>query len=387
MQERRFQNPTPKKHRRRWRIRLWQDVLVEGRVTRKQVSQDLGPATLPFREAAKRAQDIMAPLNRGSITINSSVTFEFFVKGTYIPAELPLQTKCSQQRYKGIIKNYLLPNFGTRTIAEMNIQRIQLYFSGFAKSPLSQESREKIWTVLSSIMKACIKYGAVTVNPCHGVRLPPAPAGVAVKPHINERQFDQLVELMQEPYASMVFVACWTGLRISELIGLRWGDVGEDSLTIDEKCCRGEWGAPKSRASNVTIAVLPDVISRLHRLKTLTAQIGGGRGGYQTFKIVKADGSKDLVFQSIRRGVAMRDNNILSRHIKPAGKQLGIPFVNWRCLRTSFATLLKERGVHVRDAQALMRHSRASTTMDIYQQTTDDHQRQALLRVSSSMVN
>ena len=64
----------------------------------------------------------------------------------------------------------------------------------------------------------------------------------------------------------------------------------------------------------------------------------------------------------------MRDNNILTRHIKPAGKQLGLGFVNWRCLRTSFATWCKVAGIDVNDAQALARHSRPSTTMDVYMQ-------------------
>jgi integrase len=73
----------------------------------------------------------------------------------------------------------------------------------------------------------------------------------------------------------------------------------------------------------------------------------------------------------------------LVRHLKLAGKKLGIPWVNFRCLRTFFATMLKENGVHVRDAQALMRHSRASTTLDIYQQTTDAHQRRALSRLDA----
>jgi integrase len=178
-------------------------------------------------------------------------------------------------------------------------------------------------------------------------------------------------------------------LRISELAGLRWNDVGHESLTIDERYCRGDWGAPKSDASNAMIGVLPDVISRIHRLKGMTVVIGGGRGGHQTFKVVKSDALDALVFQSVRKGAPMRDNNILARHIKPAAKRLGMPWVNWRCLRTSFATLLKDRGVPVRDAQALLRHSRSSTTLDIYQQTTDAHQRAALVRLQrgSAMVN
>jgi hypothetical protein len=48
----------------------------------------------------------------------------------------------------------------------------------------------------------------------------------------------------------------------------------------------------------------------------------------------------------------MRDNNILVRHLKPAGETLGIGWVNWLVLRRSFATWLKMAGADVKDAQA-----------------------------------
>ena len=74
----------------------------------------------------------------------------------------------------------------------------------------------------------------------------------------------------------------------------------------------------------------------------------------------------------------MRDNNVLVRHLKPAGRKLGIEWVNWQVLRRSFATSLKIAGADVKDAQALMRHSRASTTLDIYQQFVPESQRRAV---------
>ena len=79
--------------------------------------------------------------------------------------------------------------------------------------------------------------------------------------------------------------------------------------------------------------------------------------------VVKKDGPDDLVFHSVRTGAPMRDNNILSRFINPAARMIGLPFVNWRCLRTSHATWLKMSGADVKDAQAQLRHSRASTTL------------------------
>lgn len=79
----------------------------------------------------------------------------------------------------------------------------------------------------------------------------------------------------------------------------------------------------------------------------------------------------------------MRDNNILSRFIKPAARALGLGFVNWKCLRTSRATWLVQAGANPKDVQGLMRHSRVSTTMDIYAQTVADSQRQAIAKVTA----
>ena len=81
----------------------------------------------------------------------------------------------------------------------------------------------------------------------------------------------------------------------------------------------------------------------------------------------------------------MRDNNILSRHIKPAARKIGLGSVNWRCLRTSHATWLNMAGADVKDAQAQMRHSRSSTTLDIYQQFIPESQQRAVAKTQQPM--
>ena len=122
------------------------------------------------------------------------------------------------------------------------------------------------------------------------------------------------------------------------------------------------------------------MIERLERLKTLVVEVKAGRA-VRRYRAVKASGPDDLVFPSLVKGAPMRDNNILSRHLKPAGRQLGIGWVNWQVLRRSFATWLQQVGVDVKDAQGLMRHSRASTTMDVYQQIVPESQRRAVERL------
>jgi integrase len=89
------------------------------------------------------------------------------------------------------------------------------------------------------------------------------------------------------------------------------------------------------------------------------------------------------VFQSVAVGAPMRDNNILVRHIKPAARELGIGWVNWQVLRRSCATWLQQAGVDVKDAQGLLRHSRASTTQDVYQQLVPESQRVAVRKLTA----
>jgi integrase len=80
----------------------------------------------------------------------------------------------------------------------------------------------KIRDVLSSIVGSAKKYGLLVTNPVEGVQLPPSRRGKRVKLYVTPAQFGTLIELIPEPYASMVFVAIYTGLRVSEVIGLRW---------------------------------------------------------------------------------------------------------------------------------------------------------------------
>lgn len=213
------------------------------------------------------------------------------------------------------------------------------------------------------------------------------------QPHITPEEFLRLVELVAEPYSTMIYTAVFTGLRVSELIGLRWEDVHDESLSIDERYISrfpgGDWSVTKTEGSAASISVHPSVIARIRRLKSLEVEVNwGGRGARKRIKVVRADGPKDLLFQSIRKGAPMRDENILQRHLRPAAIKLGIDpkKATWRALRTSCATWMVEAGADPKSVQGQMRHSRISTTMDIYAQHVPEAQRRAVDRMMS-MVN
>lgn len=152
----------------------------------------------------------------------------------------------TQARYRGITNNYLLPAFGKLCLRDLRSLQLQKYFSAMPASNLTYESREKIRDTLSSILASAVRYQLLVRNPVEGVQLPPNRKGKRVtKPNLSSEQFDQILAGIPEPYATMFYVAVYSGLRVSELIGLRWNDVGDDCFMVDERCCRGDWSAPK----------------------------------------------------------------------------------------------------------------------------------------------
>jgi len=381
MAKRRFQSPEPERSGNWWYLRYWTDVFENGKLVRKRIRHKLAPGNKGEREVKKIAAEFLRPMNQGLQTIGSATLFSDYVQNTYSSTLLPLMAKSTRDRYDGIIRNYLTPAFRSKCLRDLSPLTVQQYFSSVSDSKLSYESRDKIRDVLSSILASAVTYGLLVKNPTEGVKLAPARRGNRVKPSLEPTKFMALLTLIPEPYSTMVHVAVYTGLRASEIIALRWGNVGVDSITVAERCCRGDWGAPKSDASNATIAVNPSVIDRIHRLKTLTIEVRAG-SALRRYPAVKRSGPEDLVFPSVKDGKPMRDNNVLSRFIKPAARKLGIGFVNWQVLRRSHATWLKLAGADPKDAQAQMRHSRVTTTLEIYQQFIPESQRRAVNKLS-----
>jgi hypothetical protein len=240
MARRRHQHPEPKKHGNYWTIVVWKDEFQNGKLQRRQVRVRLAPLDKKWREVLRLRDEYLRPLNQGLTSIGSATNFRTYVENTYIPLEMPLLAKTTQERYSGVLEHYLLPTFGELCLSELTPMTLQKYFSGMSTWKLSGESRQKIRVVLASVFRTAVKkYGLLVANPMDGIQLPPNKTGKRKKPFLSPEQFDELLHALPEPFATMVYVATYSGLRISELIGLKWHDIGFDSITIDERYCRG----------------------------------------------------------------------------------------------------------------------------------------------------
>src|SRR5215471_7676796 len=158
MARRRFQSPKPKRRGKWWCLLYWQDEFIDGRRVRKRKRVNLAPANMPEREVNKIAAEHLRPMNQGLTTVGSATNFADFVDTVYIPVLLPKMAKSTQGRYKGIIDNYLKPQFQKLCLRDISVLTVDRYLTSLAKSDLSLESIDKIRDVLSGILGAAVRY-------------------------------------------------------------------------------------------------------------------------------------------------------------------------------------------------------------------------------------
>ena len=223
MARRRFQDPAPKRRGAWWTIQVRRDDFAGGTRKRTKTRVRIAPATVPEREARKIAAEYLRPLNQGLESIGSATNFSVYVEKTYIPVVMPLMAKSTQERSEGVIRNYLIPAFGKLCLRDLTPLSVQRYFSNMASSILAHESRDKIRDVLSSVLGSAVQYGLLVKNSVEGIRLPAQRRGRRRdKPYLTPAQFDELLALIPEPYATMVYVAIYTGFGLAN----SWDSVG-----------------------------------------------------------------------------------------------------------------------------------------------------------------
>ena len=143
------------------------------------------------------------------------------------------------------------------------------------------------------------------------------------------------------------------------------------SSHVAQAIYRGTVSTPKTKASR-RILPLPQL-----------------RGKRACLHCVPAPGRqwKKLWCSAVGRGHRLNDTNLLLRHLKPAGRKIGTPWLSWHTLRRTHATQLQMAGGTIKDAQAQLGHSKLSTTLEIYTLPVPGHQRTAVENLARMVTN
>ena len=377
MARRRLQNGSLRKRGKKnpaWELQWWTDVInPDGTLGRKRESMILGYASgLTRKQARKLAQEQLRPLNRGELSPASDVTFGEFIERHFVPNFLPRLKLSTQKRYLQTLNKHLVAAFGSARLCEIGTLQLQRFVVAKLQAGLGWESCDHLRNLISKVFAVAKEWNFFSGgNPASGVKLPQK-SPVGEMNILSVVQIHALVSILREPCRTMVLLGLLTGMRIGEILGLRWKDVdfSAGQLRVSQAIYRGMVSTPKTKASRRILPLSQPAVSALLALRPAP--------GPET--------EETLVFHS-RKGTPLNDTNLLLRHLKPAGRKIGTPWLGWHTLRRTHATLLQMAGGTIKDAQAQLGHTKLSTTLEIYTLPVPGHQRKAVEDLAQLVTN
>ena len=249
--------------------------------------------------------------------------------------------------YRSYLKKHVRPRWGDTPLAEIKALEISEWLKSL---PLSPKTRGHVGALLHLLFERAMLWDLMDVqrNPMELVKLKGTSKRLKRPQVLAPEKFQELVSKLNDPYRTMVIVAMCTGMRVSEVLALRWEhiDFKAGAMLVQQGVVNGRIGKVKTEASNDYIPLDP--------------------GFAQILLNWKGDKSNGLVFPSHVTGGCYYAGVIQQQILKPAGKEIGLPDIGWHVFRHTYRSFLDETGAPVGVQQKLMRHSNVSTTMNVY---------------------
>jgi integrase len=356
------------KRRKVWVLRWREDLLQpDGSAKRVLRAETLGPVSKITRQQAKEViAKRLGPLNLGLQRPQATMTLADFVLKEWKPtAELALKKK-SVSYYESQLDSRIVPALGSVCLCSLNRAQIEGLLSELRRKGDTGSTLRGVRATMSTVLRSAVERGYLDQNPAHGIRLR-GTGGRAERRYYGPVEIQKLLPELSEPCRTVVAVAVLTGLRIGEILALKWKrvDMLRGTIEVAETFSDGEFGSPKTRSSRRVIPMSDSLRATLeaHRLRS------------------KQKKSEDLVFAT-PKATPLSSKNLYNRELAPACDRTKQPRVSWHSFRHTHATLLAEVGESMKTAQALLGHSDLETTLNIYAHALPASQRRAVNRVS-----
>ena len=353
------------KRRKVW-VARWRENVIEadggrGRVQRSTV---LGLVSeIPTRrEAQALLEQRLRPLNLGLQRPQSTMRLADYVQGEWTSLVLPTLKYSTRVGYRRLVEGHLIPYWGDWRLGDITKLDVQRFIAEKFRQGRAWQTVRNAWIVLSGILDSAVEFGYLTVNPAHGVKFPPQSPRKEPK-ILTAEDFLNLLAHLREPFRSMVALAALTGLRIGELLALRWRavDLNSGTIRVVESVYEGQFQSPKSEKSIRTVPLGPVTRGLLesHRRRWVRLK------------------PEDLVFPN-ERGRPYDGGNLLKRVLRPAAEAAGIGHISWHQFRHIHCSLLHDLGVPVKVAQEQLGHASVETTLNVYTHVIQDTHRRAI---------
>lgn len=250
--------------------------------------------------------------------------------------------------------------FGTQLLCEQVIGRAlrrQSY-------DLNEEGPDKgLRTTFGTLMAAAEMAELIPSNPVRKTRFPRRGA-VRQRAVIAPEKIQALLAALPEPSRSIAWLLVLTGLRIGELLAVRWRNVHLEhgTLRVTESVYSGHFDVPKTERSQRTVPLSANAIQILAARKPAVVN------------------PEALVFAT-RDGSPFDRHNLSRRQLNSTCKKIGLVGVGWYWLRHANATLLDAVGTPLGTVQALLGHSSPEITREVYLHSIPSDARAAVEKV------
>jgi integrase len=324
--------------------------------TGKQVQRKLGPAwtgrgrppagyfTKRLAEAELRTTLEQARLGTLPGSVTTGVTFaEASAEWLRFIAEDRARKPSTLVDYRSALSAHLLPAFGERPIESITTEDIELWRRSL--TGLSNRSKNKLLIQLHGIFRRAQTVWALPVNPLARVEKHPSRPSGDIQVFSPEEVWALVRAADSDQDGALFLTAAFTGLRMGELLALRWRDVDFAGSTIRVRASYAGGHATTPKSGKVrAVPLAPDVASAL-------AQLG---------RRVDWVGEDDLVFAGV--GGDHLDGSALRRRYKTALAGAGLRPLRFHDLRHTFGTRMIAKA-DIRRVQAWMGHADVQTTM------------------------
>ena len=368
-----------------WTYR-WRELNIGVRVQKKKVIGDLN--RFPTKAAAKKAVEnfrveINARQDRiGKMTVEQA--WGHFQLHELRDPEIG-RSETTIENYLTLFRAHILPRWGKTPLDEVEAVEVERWLRSLKSvppprkksasipeqpRPLAPGSKAKIKSRMYSLYEHAKRHKLCDMNPIDTVRQGSKRLKKPAVLTLDEIRA-LMLEVLNPAIRLAVLVAGVTGLRRSEIRGLKWLDIDLDAhwLTPTQGSVRKHITNLKTRASGETIPI-PDALSEAFR---------------EWRKQTPYCADADWVFASpVTSGRSPYwFDSALYRQLRPAAVRAKITKqIGWHTFRRSLATVLTSKKEAVKVVQELMRHADPRITFGLYAQGEEAAKRAAQEHVS-----
>ena len=346
--------------------------------TRKQLVKKLMPVAREDQRLKRAPETVIAegekflrPLNDGTVTPESTQTLDQFVENVYFPYAGGQKRASTLATDKNRWKTHLKPRCAGIRLRDFRTVTGEHLLQEIARhNDLSRATLKQVKSLLSGIFKHAKRQGFIDgANPMQDTSIPKARRSEPTYAYSLD-EINRMLAVLDERSATIVAVAAFSGLRRSEIQGLRWADYDGSAIAVQRSVWEGITDDTKTDASNGAVPVISTLAKRL-----------------DSYRATVKPSSEAAMFAASNRE-PLRLNNVLRSQILPALNRCAEcgesreehaaddhkyvrddsrpEWKGWHAFRRGLATNLHDLGVDDHTIKAILRHSSVTVTQRSY---------------------